>query len=114
MRLQHTGHRREVGGTASIAPWAISRVTKACHAEPRGGQVDVRAVAGDDAIVLEALQPGGHGGPGDAGDARQLQRPGARVLAAAPPSSATSRASRDRFSTMPQLCKPAQQNGPGR
>ena len=81
VRLEQPGDRLEVALHVLERALGDLQGHEGLDAEAGRGDVDVRAVAGDDAAVLQPLQPGGHRGPGDAGDPRELEGAGARVLA---------------------------------
>ena len=81
VRLEQAGDGLEVALHVLDRPLRDLQGHEGLDAEAGRGHVDVRPVAGDDAAVLQPLQPGGHRRAGDAGDAGQLQGAGARVLA---------------------------------
>ena len=76
VRLQHAGHRGEVGGDVLQRALGDLQGDERLDGEPGGGQVDVGAVAGDDAGVLQPLQPRLDRAAGHAELPGQLQRTG--------------------------------------
>ncbi len=82
IRVEDVGQRLELlGHRIQATPCAISSVTNASDRVTGRDQVDVGAVAGDDAGRLHLGEPRLDGGPGDPGDARQLEVTDAGVLA---------------------------------
>ena len=73
VRLEHPGDRLEVRADRVKRALRDLQGHEGLDAEARGGEVDVRPVAGDHAGALEPGQPGGDGAPGDPGAAGELE-----------------------------------------
>jgi hypothetical protein len=80
VRLDHAGYRLEIALDGVDGPLGDLEGDEGLDAEAGRPDVDVGAVAGHDPVALESIYPGGHGRPGHAENARQLEGAGVRPL----------------------------------
>jgi hypothetical protein len=80
VRLDDAGYRLKITLDRVDGPLGDLEGDEGLDAEARRRDVDVGPVAGHDPVALESVYPGGHGRPGHAENARQLEGAGVRPL----------------------------------